>query len=56
MPLYDLDKILKLVSEHRKSVSRLEKLKNLGRDKFLGDPDKIASARRPVVDTRTREI
>ena len=45
MPLYDQEKMAKLVSEFRKSVSRLQKLKGLGQQKFLSDPDKIASAK-----------
>jgi hypothetical protein len=35
----------KLVSEIRKGVSRLRKLKELGQQKFLSDPDKIGSAK-----------
>ena len=45
MPLYDQDKMAKLISEFRKSVSRLQKLKEKGRQKFLDDPDKIGSAK-----------
>jgi len=45
MPAYDQEKMVKLVSEYRKSVSRLQKLKELGKSKFLSDPDKIASAK-----------
>ncbi len=45
MPLYDRDKMAKLISEFRKSVSRLQKLKETGRQKFLDDPDKIGSAK-----------
>jgi uncharacterized protein YutE (UPF0331/DUF86 family) len=45
MPLYDPDKMVKLISEFRKSVSRLQKLKEAGRKKFLNDPDKIGSAK-----------
>ena len=45
MPLYDQDKMAKLISEFRKSVSRLQKLKETGRQKFLNDPDKIGSAK-----------
>ena len=37
--------MVKLVSEFRKSVARLQKLKNLGQKKFLSDPDKIGSAK-----------
>jgi uncharacterized protein YutE (UPF0331/DUF86 family) len=45
MPLYDPDKMVKLISEFRKSVSRLQKLREAGRQKFLDDPDKIGSAK-----------
>ena len=45
MPLYDQDKMVKLISEFRKSVSRLQKLKETGRQKFLDDPDKVGSAK-----------
>lgn len=45
MPLYDQEKMAKLVSEFRKSVSRLQKLKQLDQQKFLNDPDKIGSAK-----------
>ena len=45
MPVYDQEKMVKLVSEYRKSISRLQKLKELGKSKFLSDPDKIASAK-----------
>ena len=45
MPLFDQEKMVKLVSEFRKSVSRLQKLKKLDRQKFLNDPDKIGSAK-----------
>ncbi len=45
MPLFDQEKMVKLVSEFRKSVSRLQKLKRLDQKKFLNDPDKIGSAK-----------
>jgi len=45
MPLYDQEKMAMLVSEFRKSVSRLQKLKQLDQQKFLSDPDKIGSAK-----------
>ena len=45
MPLFDQEKMVKLVSELRKSVTRLKKLKKLGQKKFLSDPDKIGSAK-----------
>ncbi|MDY6792794.1 MAG: DUF86 domain-containing protein [Thermodesulfobacteriota bacterium] len=45
MPRYDKDKMLKIVSELRKSVRRLQSLRNLSQDKFIKDPDKIGSAK-----------
>jgi len=39
MPLYDKEKILKIVSELRKSVRRLQSLRNLSQDKFIKDQD-----------------
>ena len=45
MPIFDQEKMVKLVSELRKSVTRLQKLKKLGRKNFLSDPDKIGSAK-----------
>jgi uncharacterized protein YutE (UPF0331/DUF86 family) len=45
MPLFDQEKMAKLVSEFRTSVSRLQKLKELGQKEFIGDPDKIGSAK-----------
>ncbi len=45
MPLFDHDKMVKLLSEFRKSVFRLKKLKELDQQKFLSDPDKIGSAK-----------
>jgi len=45
MPLYDQDKMVKLISEFRKSVLRLQKLKETGRQKLLDDPDKVGSAK-----------
>jgi uncharacterized protein YutE (UPF0331/DUF86 family) len=45
MPLYDQDKMVKLISELRKSVARLQKLKETGRQKFLDSPDKVGSAK-----------
>ncbi len=45
MPLYDKEKMLKIVSELRKSVRRLHSLRNLSQDKFIKDPDKIGSAK-----------
>jgi uncharacterized protein YutE (UPF0331/DUF86 family) len=45
MPLFDQEKMVGLVSEFRKSVTRLQMLKKLGQKKFLRDPDKIGSAK-----------
>ena len=45
MPQYDQEKMVKLVSELRKGVSRLRKLAELSPDFFLKDPDKIGSAK-----------
>ncbi len=45
MPQFDHDKITKLVSEMRSSVSRLRSLSNLSQREFVGDPDKIGSAK-----------
>jgi hypothetical protein len=45
MPQYDQEKMVKLVSELRKGVSRLRKLAELSPDSFLKDPDKIGSAK-----------
>lgn len=45
MPLFDQEKMVKLVSEIRKSVGRLQSLLKLSRKGFLNDPDKIGSAK-----------
>ena len=45
MPLFDLEKMTRLVSELRKSLTRLRVLSKLPEDEFLGDPDKIGSAK-----------
>lgn len=45
MPLFDQEKMIKLVSELRKSVARLRELSKLPKDQFLGDPDKIGSSK-----------
>lgn len=45
MPLFDQEKMVKLVSELRKSVGRLQSLAKLSRKGFLNDPDKIGSAK-----------
>lgn len=45
MPLYDQDKMVKLVSELRKSVARLRSIGQLPCAEFLQDPDKIGSSK-----------
>jgi uncharacterized protein YutE (UPF0331/DUF86 family) len=45
MPLFDQEKMVKLISELRKSISRLNHLASLSAGEFLGDPDKIASGK-----------
>ncbi len=45
MPRFNPDKITRLVSEMRKAVNRLKSLKNLDKEAFLNDPDKISSAK-----------
>lgn len=45
MPLFDQEKMVKLVSELRKNVARLRDLAKLSQDKFLSDPDKIGSSK-----------
>ena len=45
MPLFDQEKMAKLVSELRKSVERLRAIANLRQNEFLNDPDKIGSAK-----------
>lgn len=45
MPQYNPDKIAKLVSEMRKAVARLHYLKDLAKETFLTDPDKVSSAK-----------
>jgi uncharacterized protein YutE (UPF0331/DUF86 family) len=45
MPLYDQEKMVKLVSELRKSVARLKSIGQLSFDDFLKDPDKIGSSK-----------
>ena len=45
MPLFEQEKMIKLVSELRKSVARLRELSKLPKDQFLGDPDKIGSSK-----------
>ena len=45
MPLFDREKMAKLVSELRKSVDRLRAIAKLPLTEFLADPDKIGSAK-----------
>jgi uncharacterized protein YutE (UPF0331/DUF86 family) len=45
MPQFDREKLINLVSEFRKSALQLQKLKEIGREAFLKDPDKIGSAK-----------
>ena len=45
MPLFDQEKMTKLVSELRKSVARLTDIAKLPQDEFLNDPDKIGSTK-----------
>lgn len=45
MPLFNPDKIAKLVSEMRKALNRLRFLSDLNRELFLNDPDKIGSTK-----------
>ena len=45
MPLFDQEKMAKLVSELRKSVERLRAIATLRQNAFLNDPDKIGSAK-----------
>lgn len=45
MPLFDQERMVKLVSEHRKCISRLQALSKRSQEEFLSDPDKIASAK-----------
>lgn len=45
MPQYDSDIMLRLVSELRKSVRRLQILSKLKQEEIVADPDKIASVK-----------
>lgn len=45
MPLYDADRLLKLVSQMREAAGHLRRLSEVPEDVFLADPDKIASAK-----------
>jgi uncharacterized protein YutE (UPF0331/DUF86 family) len=45
MPLFNPDKITRLVSEMRKAINRLKSLATLDKKSLLDDPDKIGSAK-----------
>jgi uncharacterized protein YutE (UPF0331/DUF86 family) len=45
MPLYDTETMIRLTSELRKSIARLTALGQLNLDGFIGDPDRIGSAK-----------
>jgi len=45
MPLFNIDKIVRLVSEVRKAISYLNSLQSVGKSTFLNDPDKVGSAK-----------
>ena len=45
MPQFDQEKMVKLVSELRKSVIRLESIANQSLEEFQNDPDKIGSSK-----------
>ncbi len=45
MPLFNTDKISRLVSEMRKAINHLKSLQASGKESFLTNPDKIGSAR-----------
>lgn len=45
MPLYDQEKMAKLVSELRKSVARLRLIGQLPYETYIEDPDKIGSSK-----------
>jgi hypothetical protein len=45
MPLFNPDKITKLISEMRRAINRLRFLKTLDKKSFLNDSDKIGSAK-----------
>lgn len=45
MPQFDQEKMVKLVSELRKSVVRLESIANHSLEEFKNDPDKIGSSK-----------
>lgn len=45
MPQFNEEKMVRLVSELRKSVARLKALSSAPKEDFLGDPDKIGSSK-----------
>jgi len=45
MPQFDQEKLIRLVSEIRKSIARLKDIGSLPVDNFLNDPDKVGSAK-----------
>lgn len=45
MPSFDQDKMVKMVSELRKSTTRLKALADIPLQQFLSDPDKIGSTK-----------
>lgn len=49
MPRFNPDKIAKLTSEMRKALDHLKSLRGVDRAIFLGDPDKIGSAKYNLV-------
>jgi hypothetical protein len=55
MPLFNTDKIVRLVSEMRKAVSYLTSRQGLGKDVFLNDPDKIGSVQRSPEEVTFRK-
>ena len=45
MPLFNPDKIARLVSEMRKAINRLKSIGTIDKESFLNDPDKVGSAK-----------
>lgn len=45
MPHFDPDRMLKLISLMRESVAHLSRLRDVGKDVFLADSDKLGSAK-----------
>ena len=58
MPQFDQETMVKLVSELRKNVVRLQDLAKLSEADFLKDPDKIGSAKYHFIRLRlnTRQL